>query len=661
METRTYTANLKNASLPIDFSAMTAETLNEYTIQSISFSKQIMEEMISISNTASFETSFLRMDDLFNQLGRAHNLLDLLSYVSPDESIRQQAMKSLAETGKMFNEISLNVELYKALKPVYEKNKWVGWQQRLADKIIKSFERNGCNLDETKRAELKKIKDRISDLGIAFSNNIDSEHHEFRFTAQQIEGLPESYLQQRKQPDGTFLVTLDYPDYHPFMKYCKSDESRKKLYTAFTTRAAANKEVLKELISLRNQMARMTGYKSFAEFSIDDNVAKTPEAVWQFENNLKEKVKDKAKKDYALLMEIKKNTTGDDSALMPWQSSYYTEKLMESAYQINSEKLREYFPLNSVLKGIFTICEKLFEVKIIEINNQPVWHEEVRFFEVISENKTIAGFYLDLFPRKNKFSHAACFGITAGKLLSDGSYQKPCAALVCNFPKPQETTPSLLTHDDVETMFHEFGHLVHHLLTKSPVYYFSGTNTAIDFVEVPSQLFENWAWDYESLKLFAHHYKTGETLPEDLHKRMIDSRNVNSGIFLLQQVFYASLDMTYHDGYDLNKNTTTDAVRNLMNSITLFPYLEGTHFETSFGHLKDYAAGYYSYMWSRVYADDMYYQIKKEGLLNPEAGRKYLHDVLEKGATVDESIIVKNFLGREAQFDAFLRHNGIID
>ncbi len=661
MEIKTYTEELRKERLPLDFSSMTSESLNDFANQSISLSKQIIEEIKSIGSNASFEDSFLRMDDLFNCLGKAHNLLDLLSYVSPKEDIRQQAMKSLAETGKMFNEILLNVDLYNALKPVYEKNKWDGWKQRLADKIIKSFERNGCNLDETKRAELKKIKDRISDLGIAFSNNIDSEHHEFRFTAQEIDGLPESYLQQRKQPDGTFLVTLDYPDYHPFMKYCKSDESRKKLYTAFTTRAAANKEVLKELISLRNKMAEMTGYKSFAEFNIDDNVAKTPAAVWNFENNLKEKVTGKAKKDYALLMEIKKKETGNDSPLMPWQSGYYTERLMESAYQINSEKLKEYFPLNSVLKGIFTICEKLFDIKIIEISNQPVWHEEVRSFEVISGNKTIATFYLDLFPRKNKFSHAACFGITTGKLMKDGSYQKPCAALVCNFPKPSETVPSLLTHDDVETMFHEFGHLVHHLLTTSPVYYFAGTNTAIDFVEVPSQLFENWAWDYESLTLFARHYKTDETLPEELHQRMIDSRNVNSGIFLLQQVFYASLDMTYHDGYDLNKNSTTDAVRNLMNSITLFPYVEGTHFETSFGHLKDYAAGYYSYMWSRVYADDMYYQIKKEGLLNPVAGKKYLHEVLEKGATIDEALIVKNFLSREAQFDAFLRHNGIID
>jgi thimet oligopeptidase len=660
MQVNTFTEVLKKDGLPIDFSAMTADSLNQLTHQTLLQTKQIIEEIKHRGAETSFEQSFLRMDDLYNLLGRAHNLLDLMSYVSPREDIRQQAMKSLAETGKMFNEIALNVDLYKALKPVYENHSWEGWKQRLADKIMKSFERNGCNLDEHQRTELKKIKDRISDLGIAFSNNIDSEHHEFHFTEKEIEGLPESYLSQRKQKDGTYLVTLDYPDYHPFMKYCRNDEARKKLYTAFTIRAVANKEVLKELITLRNQMAAMTGYKSYAEFAIDDNVANTPAAVWQFENHLKEKATDKAKKDYALLMEIKTKETGDSSPIMPWQTAYFSERLMESAYQINSEKLKEYFPLNSVLKGIFTICEKLFDIRFVEVNTTPVWHQEVRYFEVMRNNSMIASFYLDLFPRKNKFSHAACFGITAGKLLTDGSYQKPCVALVCNFPKPTETTPALLTHDDVETLFHEFGHLVHHLLTTSPVYYFAGTNTAIDFVEVPSQLFENWAWDYESLKLFARHYQTGETLPQDLHERMMASRNVNSGIFLLQQVFYASLDMTYHDGYDLSKNSTTDAVRQLQNSITLFPYVEGTHFETSFGHLKDYAAGYYSYMWSRVYADDMYYQIKKEGLLNPEAGKKYLHEVLEKGATVDEAQIVKNFLGREARFDAFLRHNGII-
>lgn len=659
MLTKTEPAQVHEPILKVDFQNMSASYLVDLTEKSIQKTRLIIEEIKNAGSNASFEMSFLRMDDLYNQLGQAHSLLDLMSYVSPKEDIRQQAMKSLAETGKMFNEISLNVDLYKALKAIYEKNHWDGWKQRLADKMIKSFERNGCNLSDEKRAELKKIKDRISELCIAFSNNIDSEHREFRFSAEQLEGLPESYLQQRLQPDGSYLITLDYPDYHPFMKYCKSDEARKQLYMAFNSRAAANKEVLKELLTLRNTMATLLGYKSYAEYSIDDNVAKSPETVWQFEQTLREKVTEKAKKDYALLMELKKAETGDDSPLMPWQSAYYTEKLLQSAYQLNSEELKAYFPLDHVLNGIFNICNKLFGIQITEVNHQPVWHEEVRSFQVFRNNECIAGFYLDLFPRKNKFSHAACFGIIAGKQLQNGTYQKPVAALVCNFTKPSATQPSLLTHADVETMFHEFGHLIHHLLTKSPVYYFSGTNTAIDFVEVPSQLFENWAWDYDSLKLFAKHYQTGEVLPESIHQRMIKSRHVNSGIHILQQVFYASLDMTYHDGFDLSNKSTTDKVRELQNDITLFPYLEGTHFETSFGHLKDYAAGYYSYMWARVYADDMYYQIKKAGLLNPEAGQKYLQEVLEKGATEDEALIVKNFLGREAQFDAFLRHNGI--
>jgi thimet oligopeptidase len=647
-------------SLP-DFSCLTADVLQEQTRLTLEHTRARMLALQKIPSSARFEESFLRMDDMYNHLGCLHHRLDLLSNVSPDESIRQQAMHSLAATEKMFNEIALNVELYQALKPIHEKNRWQGWKQRLADKIMRNFERNGCHLNEPQRQELKKIKDRISELGILFNRNIESEHRQFRFTARQVEGLPESYLKVRQQPEGDYLITLDYPDYYPFMKLCKNAEARKQLYMAFTTRAPANKEVLKELLSLRQEMARLIGFKSYAEYSLQENVAGHPAAVWHFEKTLHEKVSRKARQDYQKLMEIKQAETGDSHPLMPWETAYYTEKLMQRDYQIHSEMLRQYFSLDHVLQGIFTICERLFEIKITETDNHHAWHPEVRCFTVSNESGPIAFFFLDLFPRRNKFSHAACFGITAGKQLDDGSYQKPVAALVCNFQRPSADEPSLLTHDEVETLFHEFGHLMHHLLTRSPVYYFAGTNTAIDFVEVPSQLFENWAWDYESLCLFACHYRSGEGLPEELHRQMVAARQVNSGLFLQQQVFYASLDMTYHDDFNLQQFSTTDAVRQLQNSLTLIPYVEGTHFETSFGHLKDYAAGYYSYMWARIYADDMYYEIRKNGMLDRESGKRYLQMVLEKGATEDEAWIVKNFLGREPRMDAFLELNGITD
>lgn len=506
-------------SLPVNFTDLKAGLIDQAAKTVISSSEDILTEIKSLKSKKTFENTFLRIDDLYNQLGRMHNLLDLISNTHPTEEIRKQAMISLAETGKMFNSISLDSELYEAVKPVYKKNHLGGWQARLMDKIISSFERNGCNLDENSRTELKKIKDTISDLGIEFSNNIDSDHHEFRFTAEEADGLPESYIRQRKQPDGSILVTLDYPDYHPFMKFCKSDDARKKLYTAFVTRAKANQEVLNKLISARNRMAALLGYRSYADYNLTDNVAKTPQAVWNFEKSLQQKITPKARKDYALLIQIKKEETGSEDPILSWQSGYFTEKLLLDRYHLDSQKLKEYFPIDSVLKGIFAICEKLFGVKITEKENQPVWHKDTRYFEVIREENKIAHFYLDLFPRKNKFSHAACFGITGGKQLADGTYQTPSAALVCNFPKPTAELPSLLTHNEVVTLFHEFGHLTHHLLTRSPVYYFAGTNTAIDFVEVPSQLFENWAWDYESLKLFAHHYKTGEVLPEVTFKK----------------------------------------------------------------------------------------------------------------------------------------------
>ena len=323
--------------------------------------------------------------------------------------------------------------------------------------------------------------------------------------------------------------------------------------------------------------------------------------------------------------------------------------------------MRQYFEFINVTDGLFTVYQRLFNITFKQIEKPSVWHEDVLMYEVFDNetNELIGRFYLDMFPRANKYGHAAAFSVTMGKM-TDAGYTKPTTALVCNFPKPTEFQPSLLTHDNVETYFHEFGHLVHGVLTKSPLMNYAGTSVARDFVEAPSQMLENWVWQKESLSLFAKHYNTGEVIPDELLNKLLAAKNVNSGTKALQQVFYGVLDFTLHDGFDPDgSQTITEVVSFLQNDITFYPYQEGTHMEAAFGHLNGYGAAYYGYKWSEVYAQDMFSVFEKEGIMNEEEGLRYRRIILEKGGTEDPISLVREFLGRESNSSAFLRSMGL--
>ena len=314
--------------------------------------------------------------------------------------------------------------------------------------------------------------------------------------------------------------------------------------------------------------------------------------------------------------------------------------------------------MERVVSGLFDLYQELFVMEFRQVENPSVWHKDVTMYEMYDSGSgnLIGHFYLDLFPRANKYQHAAQFDVRSAKLYLNGR-QTPVAALVCNFPKPTADEPSLLPHDDVETFFHEFGHLLHALLNRGEL---EGLSVPRDFVEAPSQMLENWVWQKASLQRFARHFKTGETIPDDLVERMIAAKNLNSGVNALQQVYYAILDLTLHDGYSPDDNrSTTDIVRDLQNEITLYPYQEDTHFQASFGHLYGYAAAYYGYMWSKVYAQDMFSVFEENGILDTETGMRYRRIILEKGGTEDPLELVKAFLGREPSNEAFMRSLGL--
>lgn len=352
--------------------------------------------------------------------------------------------------------------------------------------------------------------------------------------------------------------------------------------------------------------------------------------------------------------------------LYPWDTSFYEKRLLKNKYAVDSEKVREYFPMNRVIDGLFSITQSLYGVKYRDITKSvgdkgfKLWHEEVLAYEVVDvkSNEVLGTFFLDLHPRDNKYSHAAQWGLFPRTVRKDGSLQKPVAALVCNFTKPTETRPSLLTHDEVETFFHEFGHLLHSLLTNVEIGQFSGTSVARDFVEAPSQMFEHWVWDADVLKKFARHYKTGAEFPQELLDGMIRARYLASGLKAERQIYYGLVDMAYHTDPKGEVDTTATALK-LADEVEVYDSVPETRFQAAFGHLTGYQAGYYGYLWSLVYAEDMFQRFQELGLLNPEAGAYYRDKVLSRGGTKDEMDLLRDYLGREPNMEPFLKHLGL--
>ena len=650
----------------IQFADLNAENIKEATDVSIREARESLEKLYTIpKEKRNFDNTMLELDNIYNKVGNVYGCIYLMGSAHPDDATRNQANESKAGFAKFLNEIQLDENLYRAVKDYSETDeakKLTGYKERFVTKTVEDFERNGFALPKEKRDELKIINDKISDLSILFQKNIAAVDDYLMIDDKQIDGLQEDYKNARRTEDGKYKIDLSYPSYRPFMRYSNSEDTRKELYTMFLNRAAKdNLEVLIKVLALRKEMAELLGYKTYADYRVGDRMAKTPQNVWDFENNLIDKLKEKAQIDYDELLSVKRAKLGDESinVIQPWESSYYSNILLKEKYDLDQNLVKEYFETNNVIDGFFQITQHLFGVEYEEVQNPSVWNKDVRLFNVKQDGKVISRFYIDLYPRANKYSHAACFPMISGKATEQG-YQMPVATLVCNFPEPTKDVPSLLTHNEVETFFHEFGHVLHSVLTKTKLSAQAGTSVAIDFVEAPSQFLENWVWNYDALKLFAKHYKTGEVLPKELFDKMLAAKNVGSGLANTQQVFYGLIDFTLHDKYDpTSSKTTTEIVKELQEKVTLYPFLDGTHLQAAFGHLMGYAAGYYSYLWALVYAQDMFSVFEKNGVMDVKTGKRYRDLILANGGSRDELGMVKEFLGREPNQNAFFKSIGL--
>lgn len=650
----------------IDFATVTATDIDSVASYIKAKTDFEIEQVINLQSTRTFENTMVQLDATFSDMGTIFSSLYLIMSTHPDSTVRQHASDAVTDLGKFNNELQLNEELYQAIKS-YSQSAEVARlsreRTRNVERMLSGFERNGFALDSANRVVLKGIRDRITELGNQFNQNIAAYSDHSMLTEREVRGLPDDWKESRRQEDGRYKVDLSYPSYIPFMKYAQSDEGRKELYIKFKNRAAdQNLTVLVDMLRARQEMASLLGYNTYAEYRVGDRMAATTANVWEFETELSSLVRAKADLDYAELLDVKSKVSGQEaSEVYAWQASYYNNINLVENYEVDEAEVKQYFELNQVLEGLFSITQNLFGLEYREVAEAAVWHEDVRLFEVYKGEELMGRFYLDLHPRDNKYNHAACFPIVTGRQTEQG-YQIPQASLVCNFPAPGEDGPALMPHGQVETFFHEFGHVLHHILSRAEMGGEASFSVARDFVEAPSQIFENWTWDYASLSLFAKHHETGEVLPEALFEKMVAAKNVGSGMGALQQIYYGTLDFTLHDRFDPDgEETTTDVARRLQNEITLYPFVEGTAFEASFGHLNGYGAGYYGYLWSNVYAQDMFSEFEKNGILDEETGRRYRDIILAQGATKPELELVREFLGREPNQKAFLRSLGLED
>ncbi|MDD5301698.1 MAG: Zn-dependent oligopeptidase [Elusimicrobia bacterium] len=586
-----------------------------------------------------------------------------LKYVSVSSSVRDAGNECETLLGQFSVDMYSREDLYRALKEYAAKGEALtGESKRLVDKELLDFKRSGLELPKDKRQEVTDLRKKLVELEATFGKNIN-EYKDFAlFDKSELDGLPEDFVARLEKVDGKYKVGLDYPDYFPFMENSSNPAARRTMEAKFDDRAARlNLSVLKEVLALRLKAANLLGYPSHAAFILEDRMAKDPKTVAAFVARLRKKLKILGADELETLKALKFVFEGraSDGRFNAWDWRYYDNQLKKAKYSVDNQKIKEYFPADYVTEQMLGVYQKLLGLKFREVTDAGTWHPDVKLFEITDAagGEPIAYFYLDLFPREGKYKHAAAFSMITGRALPDGRYQKPVSSMVANFNKSTKDRPSLLTHDEVETFFHEFGHIMHQTLTKARYGRFAGSATARDFVEAPSQMLENWVWDREVLQSLSGHYLDhSKKLPNELLDRMLAAKNVNSGLVNLRQLLFGSVDQLYHG---TPPSDTTKAYARLAKDISMIPMSEGTHPEASFGHLMGYDAGYYGYLWSKVYAEDMFSRFKAEGVLNSALGRRYRTEILERGSSRDEMESLKAFLGREPNENAFLESIGL--
>jgi len=571
----------------------------------------------------------------------------------------------------------LNEALFKKVKAVYDQKNTLTLtpeQSMLLDKQYKRFSRNGANLSDNDKNELRKFDTELAKLSLQFGENVLADTNTFEMliiNEEDLSGLPEGakeaakLLATQKEKDG-WLFTLDYPSYIPFMTYADNRELRKKLAIAmgkkgFQDNKNNNESIVSNIVEIRHKRAQLLGYNSHAHFVLEERMAESPEKVLSFLNNLLEKAKPAAEREFKNLENYAKNLDGIDR-LEKWDGSYYSEKLKKELFDLDQEALKPYFKLENVIDGVFEIANRLFDLKFEEIDTIDKYHEDVKTYKVINtKGEFISHFYADFHPRPGK-RNGAWMTSYKSQQIKDGLNDRPQVSIVCNFTKPTETKPSLLTFNEVTTLFHEFGHALHGMLANTTYKSLSGTSVSWDFVELPSQVLENWCYEKEALELFAKHYETGETIPMEYVEKIKESATFHEGMQTLRQLSFGLLDMSWHSGNTSEITSVKDFELRAFGDTKLYPDVPENCMSTAFSHIFQggYSAGYYSYKWAEVLDADAFEYFKEEGIFNKEIATKFKDHVLSKGGTEKPMELYKRFRGKEPKPEALLKRAGLI-
>ncbi len=646
-------------------------------LQAIEEAKKEIDQITNNPEPPTFQNTLVALDFSGQQLDRVSSLFFNLNSAETNEDIQKIAQEVSPLLSEFSNDVTLNEALFQRIKSVYEASDSLSLseeQKTLLEKRYKSFSRNGANLGETDKERLREIDKELAQLKLKFGENVLAETNKYEMhltDAASLNGLPEgakeaaAQLAKSKEKEG-WLVTLDYPSYIPFMKYAENRELRKELSLAFGSKGfhkdeLDNQENVLKIVSLRHERAILLGYETHAHFVLEERMAETPQKVVDFLNELLEKAKPAAKREFEELETFAKELD-DIGRLEKWDSAYYSEKLKQKLFNLDDEKLKPYFKLENVIDGVFKVAEKLFDLNFKEVFDIEKYHEEVKTFEVYDHNQNLVSlFYADFHPRPGKRGGAWMTSYKPQYTLN-GENNRPHISNVCNFTKPTTTKPSLLTFNEVTTLFHEFGHALHGMLANTTYPSLSGTSVYWDFVELPSQVMENWCYEKEALELFAHHYETGELIPMELVQKIKESATFQEGMATLRQLSFGFLDMAWHamDPSQIADVKTYES--KAFENTNLFPDTPETCMSTAFSHIFQggYSSGYYSYKWAEVLDADAFAYFKEFGIFNKEIASKFKEHVLSKGGTENPMTLYKRFRGAEPKIDPLLERAGLI-
>ena len=674
MSILTSTFQTKHNTAP--FSQIKLDDYQPAFIENIAVAKADIDAIINNPAAPTFENTIEAMDFSGNALDRLSSIFFNLNSAETCEEMQKIAQEVTPLLTEFSNDITLNEDLFKRIKAVYEQKdslKLSPEQATLLDKKFKSFSRNGALLSEDKKLKLREIDTELAKLKLTYGENVLAETNNYQLhitNESDLKGLPEGTVEaarslaKSKELEG-WIFTLDFPSYIPFVTYADNRELRKEMAIAagkkaFQNNGYDNQEITLKIAKLRFERANLLGYKTHSHFVLEERMAQNPDKVKSFLNDLLAKAKPAAQKEFAELTAFAKELDGIDH-LEKWDGAYYSEKLKQKLFNLDDEKLKPYFQLSTVLNGAFTIAGKLFGLTFTEIFDIDKYHEEVTTYEVKDEfGELVAIFYADFFPRKGK-RNGAWMTSFKSQYIKNGVNERPHISNVCNFTKPTETKPSLLTFNEVTTLFHEFGHGLHGMFANTTYPSLSGTSVYWDFVELPSQVMENWCYEPEALALFAQHYETAEIIPQDYVEKIKESASFQEGMATLRQISFGLLDMAFHSNNPTEINNIKEFEKAAFEGTTLYPDVAENCMSVSFSHIfaGGYSSGYYSYKWAEVLDADAFAYFQECGIFNKEVATKFRDNVLSKGGTELPMELYKRFRGQEPNAAALLKRAGL--